>query len=828
MFYPRQALRSLLKTPLVSAVAVLSIALGIGANAAIFSVFERMILRPLPVAEPERLVNLSSPGPKSGTVSANTAGNAATIFSYPMVRDLEKAPGPFTGIAAHRGVSVNLAQGGATLNGEALLVSGSYFQILGLNPALGRLFSREDDLVPGGHPLVVLSHAYWQDRFGADPAVVGSALTVNGRPMTIIGVAPRGFDGTTLGQEPLIFVPLTMMGVMSPGWDGFESRRSYWFYLFARLTPEKTLEEASAAINVTYRSLIEEIEVPLQTGMSERSLERFKAKELVVESGSHGQSTLKGEVSTPLALLLAVAGLVLLIAGANIANLLLVRAIHRAGEIAVRLSIGAQRHHIIGLLLTESFLLATFGGLGGLLVASATLRLISSRFLTAGPLSFELSPMMWLFLAVLIVVTGLAGLFPALHSARRNLADALKSQAARTSASPTAKRFHAAMVTLQIALAMALLISAGLFARSLVNVTRVDLGFEIENLATFGISPELNGYTVERSRSLFERLEAELQALPEAQSAAASVVPLISDNVWISNVSVQGFAATPDTDTHASYNTIGPGYFQTLGIPLLAGRDLEARDALGTPKVALINETFAKKFELDRDAVGKRMSIGAGGELEIEIIGLVKDTHYEGVKQETPALFFLPYRQQEDIGAIHFYVRSRIDPEQLLPALRDVVARLDPDLPVENARTMVLQVRENVQLDRMLSTVSTAFATLATLLAAVGLYGVLAYSVTQRRREIGLRMALGADAARVRGLVLNDLGRLTLIGAILGVLGALALERVAKSLLYGVAGHDPLVIAIAVVLLASVALGAGLLPAQRAARLDPVKALREE
>lgn len=830
MIYPRQALRSLLKTPLVSAVAVLSLALGIGANAAIFSVFERLILRPLTVVEPERLVNLSSPGPKSGRVSSNLAGDTASIFSYPMFRDLEKTPELFTGIAAHRAVSVNLAQGGTTLNGEAMLVSGGYFSVLGLHPVLGRLISPEDDRVPGGHPVVVLSHAWWRERFAADPAVVGSSLTVNGRPMTIIGVAPPGFEGTTLGQDPSIFVPLTMMGVMSPGWDGFENRRNYCFYMFARLAPGSSREEAAAAINVVYHSLINDVEVPLQGGMSERGLERFKTKELILEPGSHGQSSLKSEIRTPLALLLAVAGLVLLIAGANIANLLLVRATNRSGEIAVRLSIGAQRHHIVGLLLTESFLLAVLGGLGGLLVAAATLKLIASRLMMAGPnLAFELSPAMWLFLAVLSVVTGLAGLFPALHSARKDLAGSLKSQAARASASPAAKRFHAAMVTLQIALAMALLISAGLFARSLVNVTRVDLGFEIEHLATFGISPELNGYTVDQSRNLFERLEEDLRALPGVESAAASVVPLIADDTWMSNVTVQGFEATPDSDTHARYNMIGPGFFETLGIPLLAGRDIEPRDAFGAPKVALINESFARKFGLDpRDAVGKRMRDGAGGELDIEIIGLVPDTRYAGVKEEMHALFFVPYRQEEELGAINFYIRSRTAPEQLLGTLRKAVARHDPDLPVENPRTMVLQVRENVQLDRMLSTVSTAFAVLATLLAAVGLYGVLAYSVTQRRREIGLRMALGADAHRVRGLVLGDLGRLTLIGGVLGVLGALGLERLASSLLYGVAGHDPLVMASAVALLAAVALGAGLLPAQRAARLDPVKALREE
>ncbi len=826
----RLASRSLLKTPLVTIAAVLSLALGIGANAAIFSLFEQMLLKPLPAAAPDQLVNLVSPGPKSGSQSSNAAGDVEAVFSYPMFRDLEGATNAFTGIAAHRAFGANLAYDGDTLSSEGMLVSGSYFEVLGLRPALGRLFSRQDEGAPGASPLVVLSYGYWRTRFSGDSTVEGKTLTVNGQPMTIIGVAPRGFSGTTLGKEPQVFVPITMRGQMMPRWGGFDDRRSYWVYLFARLAPGSNIELATAAITTAYQGILHEVEVPLQEGMSDKTLERFKAKAIVLEPGQQGQSRLHEEVRAPLLLLLAITTFVLLIACANIANLLLVRATHRAGEIAIRMSIGAQRHQVVGQLLAESFVLAAFGGLLGFGVAKVTLRVMASLLPADSGLAlrFELGPQAWLFVGVLWLVTGLVGLFPALHSTRTDLVASLKSQAGRVAVSRGANRFRAAMVTLQIALSMALLISAGLFTKSLLNVGRVDLGIEVEQVATFGVSPELNNYSSTEARLLFERLETEVQALPGVDGVVASMVPLIAGSNWGSNVSVQGFDAGPDTDTHSFYNEIGPGFFRTLGIPLLAGREIEDRDGLEEPKVALVNETFARKFDLGRDAVGKRMQVGSGGELDIEIIGLVEDAKYSEVKDEVPPLFFVPYRQNKNLGAINFYVRTSGEPSDLLPALRQKVAELDANLPVENLRTLALQVRENVFLDRMLTTLSAAFAILATILAAVGLYGVMAYTVAQRTREIGLRMALGADAGRVRRLILRQVGWLTLVGVIVGTAGALGLGKVAASLLFELKGHDVGVFGLSIAVLVMVALFAGLVPAQRASGIDPMRALRDE
>ncbi len=826
----RLALRSLLKTPLVSGAAVLSLALGMGANAAIFSIFEAMVLRPLPVQKPEELVNLVGPGPKSGSLSSGSAGDSDSVFSYPMFRDLENEQTVFTGIAGHVGFGANLAHDGNTISGEGLLVSGSYFEVLGLRPALGRLFTNDDDLTPGAHPLVVLSHAFWRSQFDGDPLLLNTSIVVNGNPMTIVGVAPRGFLGTTLGSKPDVFVPVSMRQQVIPGWEGFDDRKSYWIYLFARLAPGTGVDQASAAMNTLYGSILREVEVPLQEGMRESTLAQFAEKQLVLEPGQHGQSTLQGEVRAPLLLLLGVTGLVLLIACANIANLLLARATNRAGEIAIRLSIGAQRKQIVAQLLTESFLLATFGALLGLLVARGALalflRLLPPEATTA--LQVDLGATVWLFMAALTLVTGLVGLFPALHATRPDLANAIKSQPGKASSSRGARRFRQSMVTFQIAMSMALLISAGLFTRSLVNATRVDLGIDVDQLVTFGVSPELNAYTPAESKTFFERLETELQAVPGVTGVAASMVPMIAGSNWMNNVTVQGFEAEPDADTVSSFNMVGPGYFRTVGIPLISGREFEPRDTLEAPEVAIVNEAFARKFGLDRDAVGKFMQSGRSDELDIEIVGLVADANYSDVKQEAPAVYFRPYRQSDDIGAINFYVRATGSPEQLVPAIRETVSRLDPNLPVEELRTMDAQVAEMLTLERVLSRLSGAFALLATVLAAVGIYGVVAYAVAQRRREIGLRMALGADGRRVGRMILRSVAWTALPGALIGILLALAVGRVAGSLLFEIEAHDPGVYVVAVGLLLLITFGAGLVPARRAAAIDPMDALREE
>ena len=522
----------------------------------------------------------------------------------------------------------------------------------------------------------------------------------------------------------------------------------------------------------------------------------------------------------------------LLIACANIANLLLARSAARAGEMAVRLSIGASRRQLVGQLLSESVLLALFGGLASVLVARWTLDLIVSLVPreAAETIGTAIDPSMMAFTAALSLGTGLLfGLFPALHSTRPDLLSSLKGQAGQPSGAKSAARFRTSLATVQIALSMALLVAAGLFTKSLINVSRVDLGLKVDNVITFGISPSLNGYTAERSSELFARLEEEWAAVPGVTGVTNSLVPLLAGSNWGNDVSVEGFQAGPDTDSNSRYNEIGPDYFRTLGIPLIAGREFTRADAKGAPKVAVVNEAFAKKFNLGREAVGKRIG-NRGQEPDTEIVGLVQNAKYSEVKQATPPLFFRPYRQRDtaQIGAISFYIRTASDPDALVAMAPRIVARLDPNLPVEELRTMPQQVRENVFLDRFISVLSAAFASLATLLAAVGLYGVLAYTVSQRTREIGLRMALGAAPGRVRRMVLRQVGVMTVVGGVAGLAAAVALARLAQSLLFEMQGSDPYVLIGSAVALTLVALGAGFIPAHRASQVDPMRALRYE
>ncbi len=830
----KYALRTLFKSPFVTVVAIVSLALGIGANAAIFSIFNEFLLRPLPVQQPEQLVNLAAPGPKPGSDSCNNAGDCDEVFSYPMFRDLERVQTVFTGIAAHRLFSANLAYRGQTINARGLLVSGSYFPVLGLQPVIGRLLGPGDDAKIGESHVVVLGHAYWQTRFAANPNVLNDTLIVNGQALTIVGVAPPGFDGTTLGSLPLVYVPITLRGFGDPDAPKQLQRRdSYWAYLFARLKPGVSLAQAHAGLNVPYHAIINDLEAPEQKNMSPQTMARFRAKEVGMKPGSMGQTQISREAKAPLIFLLCVTGLVLLIACANIANLLLARSAARSGEMAIRLSIGASRRQLIAQLLTESCLLAAFGGVAGVLVAYWTLVLITSLLPTeaVASMKFGLDLTALLFVGALALGTGLLfGLFPALNSTSPDLLSSLKGTSGQPSGARGAARFRTGLATFQIALSMLLLVGAGLFTRSLMNVSRVNLGLDIDNLVTFGLSPELNAYMPERSAALFERLEQELAATPGVSGVTASLVPLIDGDNWGSDVSVQGFQRGPDTDANARFNEVGAGYFRTLRIPLIAGREFTTSDTRDAAKVAIVNEAFAKKFNLGHDAVGKFMANGGGPnvKLDMQIVGLVKDAKYSQVKQEIPPLFFIPYRQDKTIGQMNFYIRTSLDPEQMMPTLQKVVARLDPNLPVEGIKTMTRQVKDNVFLDHMISVLSAAFAALATLLAAVGLYGVLAYTVSQRTREIGLRMALGAAPERVRRMVLRQVGWMTLIGGAIGLVAAAVLGRAAESMLFELKGRDPLVLAAAALALATVALAAGFIPAHRASRIDPMRALRYE
>jgi predicted permease len=825
------AFRTLFKTPFVTTVAALSLALGIGANTAIFSIFDEMLRRPLPVFQPERLVNLSAPGVMYGSNSCGQPGSCQEVWSYPMFKDLEKNPGQFSGVAGHVFFGVNVSFEGQTLNSEGALVSGGYFPVLGVQPFMGRLIAPSDDETIGANFVTVLSHNFWETRTGSDPAVVGKSMLINGQRMTIIGVAAKGFDGTTLGARPSVFVPISMRGLMLGGWRGFENRRSYWVYMFARLKDGVTMEQAKTAINAVYKPILLNVEAPLQEGMSDQTLARFKSKEVVLADGRRGQSSTHREATTPIMLLFAVTGIVLLIACANIANLLLARAANRSMEMAVRLSLGASRKQLLTQLLTESVMLAALGGAVSVLVAHWTLNGIASMLPdeASSTMNLQLSWMAVAFAAGISLLTGLLfGLFPALHSTRPDLVTALRNNSGKLSGGRAAARFRSSLVTTQIALSMALLMFAGLFIKSLANVSRVELGLNVDNVVTFTVSPIRNGYDSTRTRNFFIRLEEELAALPGVSGVTNGMVPLLSGSNWGNSVRVQGFADGPDVDDGSRFNIVGPDYLTTLDMRLLAGRDFSLADDRGAPRVAIVNESFARKFGLGRDAVGKFMSRRDTGALDIQIVGLMQDAKYSSVKDSIPPQFFIPWRQEGDIGRINFYVRTAADPMQTLRQIPPLVKRLDADLPVEELKTLPQQVKENVFMDRMISILSTSFALVATLLAAVGLYGVLAYSVAQRTREIGVRMALGASAGAVQKMVLRQVAIMTVIGGIIGLAAAVSLGRGARSLLYQLQTHDPIVMASAAIVLTLVALGAGYIPALRASKVDPMHALRYE
>ena len=805
--------------------AVLSLALGIGANAAIFSLMDQILFRQLPVAAPEELVNLSMPGPIQGNDSCNQAGGCDIIFSYPMFRDIEREQDVLAGIAGHRTFGVSLAIGDEPTTGEAVWVTGSYFATLGLQPAIGRLLLPGDNEPGADNMVAVIGHRFWLDRFGARPDVLGQLLRVNGRSFTVVGVAPPGFEGTTLGARPLLYVPMQSR-VWVGTYKGLESRRDYWIYAFGRLKPGVTAEAAKTGLDRVIRPILTDVEAPLQVAMSEQTMARFKAKAMIVEPGARGQSSMQGEAMTPLAMLFAITGVVLLIACANIANLLLARGASRATEMGVRLALGATRRRLMTQLLVESLLLAIIGGAASLVVASWTLHGIAALLPPEASVTmqFAVQTPVIVFAGVLAIATGLLfGLFPALHSTRPDLITAIRAGAGQIAGGRVAARFRAALVTAQIALSTALLITAGLFLKSLVNVSRADLGIRIENVVSFSVTPLRSGYDTLRAKVLFGRIEDELAAQAGVTGVTSSMVPLLGGDSWGNNVVVQGFACLPDTDCNSRYNAVGANYFTMLGVSLLAGRDIQASDQYAATPVAVVNQAFADKFGLGREAVGKFMG---NDSLTIQIVGLVPNIKYNEVKGEPQPVFYLPWMQRGVLGQMSFYARTSLPSEQLVAGIRPLMKRLDPTIPVQDLKTLPQQFLDNIFLDRMISILSAAFALLATLLAAVGLYGVLAYSVSQRTREIGVRMALGADARRVQAMVLRQVGVMIAIGVAIGVLGAFGLGRAAQSLLYGLNGFDPAVFALAVALLAAVAFGAGLVPAIRASRTQPMGALR--
>ena len=824
----RYAFRGLRKSPMFTIVALLSLGLGIGANTAIFSLMDQVLLRSLAVKEPKQLILFSAKGPRSGMI--NTSYGDVYTFSYPMYRDFRDKNPVFSGVLARFPVSFSMSWHDQTERIYGDLVSGNYFEVLGVPAVAGRTLTPEDDRTPGAHPVVVLSYEYWKRRFNGDPGVLNQTILLNAHPMTVIGIARAGFKGVGVGEAPQVFVPMMMRHEMAPGMNDLENRRSMWLNIFGRLKPGVSREQAEAAMNTMWKPILE-LEAKEMTA-SQRVLTQFRARHLSLLPGHKGISSSPAQASAALSILMAMVGLLLLIACANVANLLVARASARQREIGIRLALGASRLRLVRQLLVESLLLAFGGGLVGLLIAGWTGEVLLG-FLPADPsmmgLSGQPDSRVLLFALALSIMTGvLFGLVPALQGTKTELASTLKDQASGVVGGGQGPlRLRKGLVVTQVALSLMLLIGAGLFARSLYNLKKIDPGFRTDHLISFTLQPALSGYSDDRARGMFGRLQENIGRLPSVRMASMAQVALLSGDNESRTIEVEGYRAKDDEDLNVFENDVGPGFFATLGIPVLAGRDFTSADRANTRKAVVVNEKFAKYFFHDENPIGRRVHYKREPDSSMEIVGVVREGKTVSLREESHRSIYVPYTQSR-LESMTFYVRTAQDPTAAAQMLRSEVRREDPKLPIFNVITMDRQIDESLFADRLVAALSAGFGALATLLAAVGLYGVMAYMVVRRTREIGIRMALGAGRREVLRLVMKEVVVLGAGGIGIAVLASLAMGRLIESQLLGVSARDPWVISGATVALALVALLAGLLPALRATRVDPLTALRYE
>ena len=730
---------------------------------------------------------------------------------------------------ARAGAGVNLFYSGHTERVAAQLVSGNFFGVLGVQAARGRVFTPEDEGAPGSNPVVVLSYGTWQTRFGGSDSILNRKVNVNGQPMVVLGVAQPGFHGVLAGEPPEIYVPLNMMPQVTPRLDRFLlDRRVRWLNIFARLKPGMSPRRAEAAIDTVYHPIIEQELAQLGRPRNERERGRYLAQRLQLLDAAQGINPMRTQWQTPLLALMGMVGLVLLIACANLAGLLAARAAARQKEIAIRLALGAGRWPIIRQLLLESGVLSIAGGLLGLLVAFWTTRGLLWLVEDDGWLSYSIDLRLLGFAMALSLATGVAfGLIPALQAARPDLAPVLKGMAASVAAARGQARLRRVLVVAQIALSLLLLVGAGLFTRSLYNLLRVNLGFRAENLLTFDLDPSASGYNTPRGLALYRELRERLATLPEVRAvAAASSGPFTGGNSG-GGVKVEGYQPKEDEEADASWQTASPDYFRAMGIRLLDGRDFSERDDAAAPKVAIVNDVFARYYFGKQNPLGRHLGVRSA-ELNCEIVGVVAANKHGNPREAASRYYYFPYAQDERIERLTFYVRTGREGSQIGPQIRRLVQQLDANLPVTNMKSMQMRIEQSVFAERLIALLAAAFGALATLLAAIGLYGVIAYTVARRTSEIGVRIALGASRGGVLWLVLKEAGLLALAGIAVGVPAALAFSRLVKSQLFDISAADPITFAAAGLLLAAIALLAGYIPGRRAARIDPLIALRYE
>jgi predicted permease len=828
----RYALRAIRRSPLFAAVAILSLALGIGANTAIFTLMDQLMLRKLPVREPDQLVMLFQRGPHNGS------NMGARMHSYPIYQDFQKKGEPLAEVLCRRLTDASLSVDNQTERVQMEMVSGNYFSMLGVKPAAGRLFTPEDDdRVVGGHPVVTLSYNYWTNRFDRDPAIVGKKILVNNYPMTVVGVSAAGFEGLDPARGPEIRVPVLMKESLMPEWKWFNaaSRRARWVQVFARLKPGYTVESARAALQVLYRQNREyEATLPEAKDWTAFSRERFISGTIHLEKAAGGYSELRNDFSTALIVLMSMVGLVLLIACGNVANLLIARAFARQKEIAVRLSIGASRGQLVRQLLVESLVLSIAGGIAGVLLAAGMTRALLALVPSDGP-PLLLSPLpdgrILLFTLAVTFLTGiLFGLIPALRASRPDLWSTLKDTIGAIAGGGGSVWLRKGLVAAQVALSLILLFGAGLFARSLQNLKRTETGFrDPDNLITFQLNPALNGYTEARGRQFYQDLLDRLRAVPGIRSAGVAAVPVLHGWEWDNSMGVEGHTAKDGEDMQAFMNAVSPGYFATMGIRFVEGRDFDRRDVDNAEKVkvAIVNRTFARHFFGDHSAVGRHIGNGVGPKVkyDVEIVGVVPDSLYEGPREGVRRQVFIPHAGNSGSA---LYVRAGMGSSSAYAAIRRAVKELDAAMPIYELKTLGSQLDETLLTERLTALLSAGFGLLATLLAAVGLYGVMAFVVARRTKEMGLRMALGANSGAVVWLVMKEVLLLLGIGLAIGVPSALMLGRLVTTQLYEIKASDPRIAVASVVLLTLVATLAGFIPARRASRIDPILAIRYE
>ncbi len=821
------AARTLLRSPGFTLATVLTLAIGIGGTTAMFSALDQATLRPLPVKDPERLVYLQWNGPWM-----NGSNTGFAKWSYPWYEDLRDESEIFEELFCKYMSSANFGHAGESRRIRVSLVSGNYFGGLGINASGGRAITPDDDKIPGGHPLAVLGHSFWAEQFNSDPAVIGQSIQLNGRAFEVIGVGPKGFRGVEFGDVAQVFVPVAMKAALSPGWMAMydlEKRRNRWVQVVGRLKPGISIAAADVALEPLFRSLVEyDLEQPELTAAGEYGRERYRSAQLDVHPGAQGVWPGRDASKTALTTLMSMVGLLLLIGCANVANLLMARGAVRGKELAIRVAIGAGRLRVIRQLMAESLLLAIAGGALGLAVSAWTMSFIvwvvgDSNFQNV--ISTAPDPRVMTFtLAISLLTAVIFGLMPAIHSVRLGIASSLREQAGSLAGGLALRK---AFVAFQVFLSVLLLVGAGMFMRTLDNLRAIDTGIKTEETLVFGLEPIKNGYNRESADALLETLRRRLASLPGVENASYAMVRVLAGNAWNSSVEVEGYKKGEGENMNVYHNAVASGYFDTLGAAILEGRDFRESDGATAPQVGIVNQKFAEAFFKGESPIGRKFTLG-GGDPVVEIVGVVPDLPYEGVREEVPRQAYVPFAQMNGALEAHLHIRGSIPPEELVIPARQIVRELDANIPVFDLNVLEDDLNRTLTLKRLIANLGGAFGVVAALLSGVGLYGILAFSMARRRREIGLRIALGAQRTDIAGLALKELVVLFGVGVVAAIPVSVALGRVIEAQLYGVSAFDPLTIAGAVAGLVVVSAAASFLPAWNAARTEPMTALRFE